>query len=399
MKRKIKISIIILLFAASSFGQQLPLYSNYMMNKFIINPAISGTQDYFMVATNNRYQWVGVTDAPRTHILSVNGPHRTKSVGFGGAVFSDITGPTSRTGAYFAYAYHFKIKENAKLSLGLSGGILQYKVDGTQITLKDAGDFSLMNSVQSAISPDFGFGAYFYTEKFYVGLSVPQFIQNRLNFFETSAQSLSRLTGHYYINAGNKFKLANDWEVEPSILLKWGPPSIPQLDLGAKVTYQDYLWAGIALRTQDAFCTMLGYRTKNDKLLFAYGYEQPITRIRKYSYGTHEIMIAARFANIKSGDELESGDNSEKRELAEGESQDNIDKKQLTVQEKKEIALVIKQQKDKNLRNEVRKLRAEAEAAGLQPNDTRFSKQQDYTAAIAEIKSNYLEMEKLQSEN
>ena len=399
MKRKIKISIIILLFAASSFGQQLPLYSNYIMNKFIINPAISGTQDYFMVATNNRYQWVGVTDAPRTHILSVNGPHRTKSVGFGGAVFSDITGPTSRTGAYFAYAYHFKIKENAKLSLGLSGGILQYKVDGTQITLKDAGDFSLMNSVQSAISPDFGFGAYYYTEKFYVGLSVPQFIQNRLNFFETSAQSLSRLTGHYYINAGNKFKLANDWEVEPSILLKWGPPSIPQLDLGAKVTYQDYLWAGIALRTQDAFCTMLGYRTKNDKLLFAYGYEQPITRIRKYSYGTHEIMIAARFANIKSGDELESGDNSEKRELAEGESQDNIDKKQLTVQEKKEIALVIKQQKDKNLRNEVRKLRAEAEAAGLQPNDTRFSKQQDYTAAIAEIKSNYLEMEKLQSEN
>jgi|GEM_PF-79733 len=399
MKRKIKISIIILLFAASSFGQQLPLYSNYMMNKFIINPAISGTQDYFMVATNNRYQWVGVTDAPRTHILSVNGPHRTKSVGFGGAVFSDITGPTSRTGAYFAYAYHFKIKENAKLSLGLSGGILQYKVDGTQITLKDAGDFSLMNSVQSAISPDFGFGAYFYTEKFYVGLSVPQFIQNRLNFFETSAQSLSRLTGHYYINAGNKFKLANDWEVEPSILLKWGPPSIPQLDLGAKVTYQDYLWAGIALRTQDAFCTMLGYRTKNDKLLFAYGYEQPITRIRKYSYGTHEIMIAARFANIKSGDELESGDNSEKRELAEGESQDNIDKKQLTVQEKKEIALVIKQQKDKNLRNEVRKLRAEAEAAGLQPNDTRFSKQQDYTAAIAEIKSNYLEMAKLQGEN
>jgi type IX secretion system PorP/SprF family membrane protein len=399
MKREIKISVVLLLFSAIAVAQQLPLYSNYMMNKFIINPAVAGTEDYFMVATNNRYQWVGITDAPRTHILSVNGPHRTKSIGFGGAVFSDVTGPTSRTGAYFAYAYHFKIKENAKLSLGLSGGVLQYKVDGTQITLKDAGDFSLMNAVQSVIVPDFGFGAYYYTEKFYVGLSVPQFIQNRLKFFDSSTQSLSKLTGHYYINAGNKFRVANDWEVEPSILLKWGPPSIPQLDLGAKVIYQDYLWAGVALRTQDAFCAMLGYRTKNDKLMFAYAYDQPITNISKYSFGTHEIMVAGKFANIKSGDELESGDNSEKKELAEAESQDNIDKKQLSEQERREIALMIKQQKDKTLRNEVRKLRAEAEAAGLQPNDDRFDKQQDYMAAIAEIKSNYLEIEKLQSQN
>ncbi|MFZ9846557.1 MAG: type IX secretion system membrane protein PorP/SprF [Flavobacteriales bacterium] len=399
MKKEIKISIVILLLSASSFAQQLPLYSNYMLNKFIINPAVAGTQDYFMVATNNRYQWVGVTDAPRTHILSVNGPHRTKSIGFGGAVFSDVTGPTSRTGAYFAYAYHFKIKENAKLSLGLSGGILQYKVDGTQITLKDAGDFSLMNSVQSAIVPDFGFGAYYYTEKFYVGLSVPQFIQNRLNFFETSAQSLSRLTGHYYINAGNKFRVANDWEVEPSILLKWAPPSIPQLDLGAKVTYQNYLWAGISLRTQDAFSTMLGYRTKNDKLVFAYAYDQPITRIRKYSYGTHEIMIAAKFANIKSGDELDALNSSENEVLAQSESQENIDNKKYTEEEKRAAALLAKQQKDKTLRNEVRRLRAEAEASGLQPNDFRFNKQQDYTAAINAIKSNYLEMEKLKSNN
>lgn len=398
MKKEFKIVILMLFIASVMNAQQLPLYSNYLMNKFIVNPAVAGTQDYFMVATNNRYQWVGITDAPRTHILSVNGPHRTKSIGFGGAVFSDVTGPTSRTGAYFAYAYHFKVKENAKLSLGLSGGILQYKVDGTQITLKEQGDFSLMNSVQTAYVPDFGFGAYYYTEKFYVGLSVPQFIQSRLKFFETSAASLSKLTGHYYLNAGNKFRIANDWEIEPSVLLKWGPPAIPQLDLSAKVIYQDYLWAALSLRTQDAFCTMLGYRTKNDKLLFAYAYDQPITHISKYSYGTHEIMVAAKFNNLKSG-EMESSDANEKKDLAESDSQKNIQLASLTEEERKAAQIIIKEQKDKNLRNQVRALRAEAEALGLQPSDEKFAKSQDYVSAINAIKSNYMEMEKLKARN
>jgi len=398
MKKEFKIALMLMLFVSVIQAQQLPLYSNYLMNKFIINPAVAGTQDYFMVATNNRYQWVGITDAPRTHILSVNGPHRTKSIGFGGAVFSDVTGPTSRTGAYVAYAYHFKIKENAKLSLGLSGGVLQYKVDGTQITLKEQGDYALMNSVQTAYVPDFGFGAYYYTDKLYIGLSVPQFIQSRLKFFETATASLSKLTGHYYLNAGNKFRIANDWEIEPSILLKWGPPAIPQLDLSAKVIYQDYLWAALSLRTQDAFSVMLGYRTKNDKLLFAYAYDQPITNISKYSYGTHEIMVAAKFNNLKS-EQMESSDANEKKELASSDSQKNVEQKALSDEERKAAQLFVKQQKDKNLRNKVRALRAEAEALGLQPSDEKFSKNQDYIATINEIKTNYMEMEKLQGHN
>ncbi|MCX6182220.1 MAG: type IX secretion system membrane protein PorP/SprF [Bacteroidetes bacterium] len=395
MKYLIKISAIILLLFSTARAQQLPLYSQYMMNRFIINPAVAGTEDYFMVSTNNRYQWAGITDAPRTHILSVQGPHATKNIGFGGAIFSDVTGPTSRTGAYFTYAYHFNINKSSKLSLGLSGGLLQFKVDGTQITLKDAGDFVITNAVQSVLIPDFGFGAYWYTDRSYVGISVPQFIQNRIEFFNSSTQSLSRLTSHYFINAGHRFQINNDFEIEPSVLLKWAYPTIPQIDFGAKVIYQEFLWAGLAFRTQDAVSFMLGYKTKNDKLLFGYSYDQPMTSISKYTFGTHEIMVAARFTNVRSRRRYSKVEG--KTDVAEQEfMQENSAPSAADVARKNKINAL--NQKDKALRNTVRALREQAEALGIDPSDARFEYSKEYNAAIQEIRNVYLEKESLENQ-
>ncbi len=400
MKHLIKISAIVLLLFSTARAQQLPLYSQYMMNRFIVNPAVAGTEDYFTVATNNRYQWAGITDAPRTHILSVQGPHATKNIGFGGAIFSDVTGPTSRTGAYFTYAYHFNLTRSSKLSLGLSGGLLQFKVDGTQITLKDAGDFVITNSVQSVLIPDFGFGAYWYTDKSYVGISVPQFIQNKIEFFNTTTMSLSRLTSHYFINAGHRFQVSNDFEVEPSVLLKWAYPTIPQIDFGAKVIYQEFLWVGAAYRTQDAFSFMLGYKTKNDKLLFGYSYDQPLSSISKYSFGTHEIMVAARFANARSHRRYSKAEDG-KIDVAESELIEDKSTK-TTVSSDAEIARQKKiselNQKDKALRNKVRNLREQAEALGLNPADAQFEYSKEYNAAISEIKNVYLEKQNLENQ-
>ncbi|MFM7021414.1 MAG: PorP/SprF family type IX secretion system membrane protein [Flavobacteriales bacterium] len=393
MKRILKISAMALLLCFTAKAQQLPLYSQYMMNRFIINPAVAGTEDYFVASTNNRYQWAGITDAPRTHILSVQGPHATKNIGLGGAIFSDDTGPTSRTGAYFTYAYHFKLNRSSKLSLGLAGGLLQFKVDGTQITLKDAGDFVLTNSVQSVLIPDFGFGAYWYTDRSYVGLSVPQFLQNRIQFFSTSTQSLSRLASHYFINAGHRFKVSHDFEVEPSVLLKWAYPTIPQIDFGAKVIYQEFLWAGLAFRTQDAFSFMLGYKTRNDKLMFGYSYDQPLTNISKYTFGTHEVMVAARFTTIRSQRRYSS--NGDRKDIAESDLIEETPAAPSAedIARKKKIDQL--EQKDKALRAKVRALREQAEALELDPGDARFERSQEYKQAIEEIKNVYLEKESL----
>ena len=116
-------------------AQQLPQYSQYILNKYVINPASAGSENYFTGQTNYRSQWEGIKDAPRTYILSVNGPLSKQNMGIGGYMFTDITGPTRKSGFSLSYSYHIKLSPSIKLSLSVNAGILQYGVDGSEITL------------------------------------------------------------------------------------------------------------------------------------------------------------------------------------------------------------------------------------------------------------------------
>lgn len=282
-------------------GQQLPQYSQYMVNDYVLNPAVGGKKPYFEAKSSNRYQWVGITDAPRTYILSLNGPYRSAKVGLGGYLFTDIVGPTRRTGLYFSYAYHMKLKETLKLSLGLSGGVLQFMIDGSKIILKDKVDLSISNGIQSVVTPDFGFGFYLYTtdQKFYLGASVPQILQNKLRFFDYSVSTLSRLVLHYYVTSGYRFDLNDDFAIEPSTVVKFVFPAPPQFDLGARVFYKEKIWLGGAYRTRDAIAAMLGY-TYRENLNFAYSYDFTSSNIKNYSSGTHELMIGIKFNKLEN---------------------------------------------------------------------------------------------------
>jgi len=124
MKRFIYILFGILLLASAN-AQQLPQYTQYMLNEFAINPAVAGKEEFADVRSNNRYQWVGITDAPRTYMLTVHGPMKLKNMGLGMNLFTDIVGPTRRVGLNFSYAYHIKLNEETKVSLGLSAGVLR----------------------------------------------------------------------------------------------------------------------------------------------------------------------------------------------------------------------------------------------------------------------------------
>ena len=280
-------------------AQQLPIFTQYIFNKYVFNPAVTGTEDNFSATANYRYQWQGVTDAPRTYIMSVHGPHKFKSFGLGGSLYTDVTGPTSKTGMYLSYAYHLRATDNTKLSLGLSGGLMQYRVDGTKITLADQGDITLANSLMTKMVPDFGFGAYWYSDDFYVGLSVPQFIQAKLDFSDDGAQTLSRLTSHFYLNGGYTFEINQDFSVEPSMMMRYSYPIKPQFDFAAKGIYQKNYYLGLMARTQDAFAIMAGYQTANGKFTFGYSYDITTGGLSGYSNGSHELMIKATFGDIK----------------------------------------------------------------------------------------------------
>ena len=300
MKNRI-ILFILLLAGVAVHAQQLPQYSNYMINDYVMNPAIGGSNPYFEGKSNNRYQWIGITDAPRTYILSVNGPTKNLKMGLGGILFTDIVGPTRRTGFYLSYAYHLKVSEKVKVSLGVSGGILQFMVDGSKITLRDPGDNVITGGVQTALMPDFGAGIYAYSKdkKWYVGASVPQILQNRIKFYDNgTTTSLSKLATHVYASAGYKFDITDDIQVEPSTCLKFVKPAPLQFDIGVRAIYKDKVWLGGAFRYLDAVSAMIGY-TMQENITFAYSYDFTMTNIKKYSTGTHELMIGIRFHKMK----------------------------------------------------------------------------------------------------
>jgi type IX secretion system PorP/SprF family membrane protein len=284
--------------ATGLHGQQLPSFAQFYNNDYVLNPAIGGTKGYYDVKSAYRYQWVGIQDAPRTFTLAMNGPIVKEKMGIGGYIYSDVTGPTRRTGAKVSYSYIFKLTETIKMSFGLAGGIMQYVVDGTEITLKEGADPAQGNTLRAAYTPDAAFGAYLYHDNFYVSVSVPQLIGTTLKFYDGSQSQDNRLRNHYYFNAGYKYKFTDIWAVEPFVQLKYAPPAEPQLDAGARVIWSEKLWLGGIYRTQESATVFVGTDI-SDSFVLSYAYDLLTNNLQSVSSGSHEILIGFKFRNAK----------------------------------------------------------------------------------------------------
>lgn len=410
-------------------AQQLPVFTQYIFNKYVFNPAVTGTEDNFSATANYRYQWQGITDAPRTYILSLHGPHKFKNFGLGGALYTDVTGPTSKTGMYLSYAYHIRVANETKLSLGLSGGLMQYRVDGTKINLANPGDLTLANTLMTRMVPDFGFGAYLYNKKFFCGLSVPQFIQARLDFSDDGTQTLSNLTSHFYLNTGYTFQVNREFSLEPSMMMRYVSPIIPQFDVAAKGIYKKNYFIGVMGRTQTGLSVLAGFQSTNGKFNFGYAYDVNTVGISAYSTGSHELMVKATFGKIKQSRPLkarkrkkkisrlekleeklknlveEENEEQESNELKEGgmdHYDDSMEDKTQEISSEQEPEKTLEERlaevekKDRELRAKVRALRNEAESQGYSsPNDPGFPKRAEYLEALDKIKEIYREKKEL----
>jgi type IX secretion system PorP/SprF family membrane protein len=291
--RKLLYISVILLGGISLKAQQLPQYSQYMLNSFAMNPAIAGTQPYFQACSDDRYQWVGITDAPRTYMLTLDGPLTMKHIGIGTYVFTDITGPTRRIGFTTAYSYHLKITDGLNISLGLSAGLLQFAVDGSQIMLDEPGDQALTSQMESVIVPDLGCGIYIYGKNFYLGAASPQIVQSKLNLTTFSGAD-NELATHYYITGGCNINLGEKFSLDPCVVMKYVYPAPLQFDFSARLMFLKKVWLGGGYRTLDAAYAMVGY-TYQENLTFGYSYDYPLSDIRNYSFGTNEIFIGIKF--------------------------------------------------------------------------------------------------------
>ena len=297
MIKKALILLISILFTEEVFTQQSPHYTQYMFNDFIINPAIAGTKNYYQIRSNHRFQWIGLTDPPLTNTLSVYGPHGNMDMGFGGFFYNDVTGPTSKSGITGAYAYNIELTNDIRLSGGVSLGIMQFKIDGSQLTAKEPNDLVIQPTTSAAYIPDAGIGFYAYSEEFYAGFSVTQLFNNSLKIFEDK-NGMNKLKSHFYLTGGYTYEINRDYKIEPSVILKGTAPKVFQFDLTARVVFQDMLWGGLSFRMKEAVSVLLGY-IYEDQFYFGYSYDMGVTGLRKFNSGSHELMIGYRFNSIK----------------------------------------------------------------------------------------------------
>jgi type IX secretion system PorP/SprF family membrane protein len=280
-------------FAGAVHAQQLPQLTQYRFNDYLFNPAVAGTRPSFELRSGHRYQWVGVQDAPRTFTLSGLSTLGT-NMGVGGYLFTDHVGPTRRTGIQFSYAYHLRLTEDLKLGMALSGGMVQFLIDGSKIQLRDPGDPAMDDQLRGELLPDATFGLLLHHPRFWLGGSAPQILRNEVRFFDEASRSLSRLERHYYAMGGYRAQVGEHWRLEPSFLLKMVAPVPPKLDINLTVNYRDAFWVGAGYRTNDAWCAMVGLWFKG-AYQFGYSYDIITSNLRNYSTGTHEVMLAITF--------------------------------------------------------------------------------------------------------
>ncbi len=296
--KKIYLLISALILVGTLQAQQLPLYSQYMMNRFLINPAITGNVDFIPLRLTARQQWVGIDNAPSTQAISAHTLLGNKKMGVGGYMFADRFGPETKIGIQANYAYILELNSiNSKLSFGLAFKAFQYKLDYTMMTAIDDDDPSLNNTAETAFVPDADFGVYLQGERYYAGISATQLIELPITISGQDIEKNSMIR-HYYILGGYKFQVSDKFEIEPSTLLKGTEKTPFQADINVKGIYQQNYWLGVSYRTSNSIIAMIGLKYQG--FVFGYAFDYATSDIQNFQSGTHEIILGYNFGEGKN---------------------------------------------------------------------------------------------------
>lgn len=282
--------------AGLTYGQQLSTYSQYEMDRYAINPGVAGTTNYNPITLAYRQLWTGLDDAPTIQSL---GSHIaiSEKVGVGGKIFNVTTGPLSKMGMEATYAYSLPIGTGGdRLSFGLSGMLYQFHLDKSKLNYQDQDDPTILFGSEKLIVPDASFGAYYYNETYWAGLSIYQLFNRKVDLMNEDYLD-QRQVRHYYLHGGYQFLVDEMWSVEPSALFKFIEAGKLQADITVKGIYQQMIWVGLSFRTQDALVFMIGAGRK--RFEFGYAYDIVMNDMKNYSNGTHGIVFTYKLSASK----------------------------------------------------------------------------------------------------
>jgi type IX secretion system PorP/SprF family membrane protein len=291
---KTRILLFVLVFTGLvSYAQQDAQFTQYMYNTININPAYAGSRGVLSIFGLHRTQWVGIDGAPTTNAFSVNTPFNNSRVGLGVSFVNDRIGPTTENNISVDFSYTIPVNEQTKLSFGIKGSGNIFSLDANDLNPQDPGDDHLQN-VDAKFRPNVGAGVYLHGDKFYAGLSVPNFI--RTTQYADNDFSINQEEINYYLIAGYVADLGPNVKFKPALLTKMVLGAPLQIDASANFLLYEKLTLGAAYRWSAAFSGMVGFQI-TDGLLIGYAYDHETTELRHYSSGSHEVFLRFELFN------------------------------------------------------------------------------------------------------
>ena len=282
------------------YGQQDPQYSQYMFNTLALNPAYAGSRDVVSATALFRKQWVNTPGSPATATFSVDAPFKRERVGVGLVVFNDRIGITSTTGAYASYAFRMRLKKGT-LALGLQAGFSQFKADYSSVVLDQNNTYDgAFSSNFNKFMPNFGAGAYYKTDKFYIGLSLPKLVNNKLFKKSDTITDGAHQTRHVFLMGGFVVALSPDVKLKPSTLIKLVEGAPIQMDINTNVWFYDIVSAGLSYRASAGTLVSMVEIQATKQIRIGYAYDAGLGKIKVIGTGAHEIMARYEFGYVKA---------------------------------------------------------------------------------------------------
>lgn len=294
----ITFALVLTICSLNAFSQQVPMFTHYMNNTLVVNPAYAGSRDALSVTALHRSQWVGFSGAPSTQTISLHTPFINKHIGLGLSVINDKIGPTNNTSIFTDYAFIMQVSERSRLALGISAGVNIYNANLNTLLLDEQQDPSFQTNIKNHTTFNFGTGIYYYRERFYAGISVPDIIQNNYALGTSEDTELSLIgkeQRHYFFIAGAMFRISENLGFKPTTLVKMTPAAPIQADFTASFIIAKRLLLGAMYRTGDAFGALVGFDI-TDQLHMGYSYDWSYgLKTSVYNGGSHEIFLRYDF--------------------------------------------------------------------------------------------------------
>ena len=292
MRTKILI-FALMLTSYAGFAQQDAQYTQYMYNTININPAYAGSRGVMSVFGLHRTQWVGLDGAPTTNTFSLNTPISNSNLGVGFSLVNDRIGPTSDNTISADISYTIPMNEVYKLSFGVKASGNIFNLDTDKLDPAQANDPNLQN-FNNEFSPNFGAGVYLHSDKLYLGLSVPNFLQD--SKYNDNEVAVFQERMNFYFIGGYVFDVSQSIKFKPAFLTKMVTGSPLQVDASANFLFFDKFMLGGAYRWDAAVSALAGFQV-TDGLFIGYSYDMETTQLRRYNSGSHEVFLRFELFN------------------------------------------------------------------------------------------------------